>query len=256
MEIRLNGRLQRALVAVLAGEMGKIVPTERLIDALWGVCPPASARIKVQGCVSAVRKQFSGAKRTDVKSQWPLYTRDPGYLFSPDDVTVDLLDYRVLIQMAAQEMGVGRFEAASNHFSAALSLWRGPAYADTHSRVLSAMAAALESGRLLVLERKAECDLQLGRNDLVIEELRLVLAANPLRERMRGVVMLALYRSNCRADALELYRAGHALMREELGIGPGSVLRRLHELILCGSPQLALPGVLADLNEATLSADL
>lgn len=254
MEILLNGHHQRALVAILASEMGKIVPAERLIDALWGERPPASARTKLQGCVSALRKQFSGPKQTDVKSQWPLYTRDPGYLFCTDDVSVDLLDYRPLLQLASREIEVGRFAAASNHLGAALDLWRGPAFADTRTPILSAMGAALESGRLLAIERKAECDLHLGRNDLVIEELRLVLAANPLREGMRAVMMLALYRSNCRADALESYRAGRVLLREQLGMEPGSVLRRLHELILCDGPQLAMPAVLAGLNEAMLPA--
>lgn len=253
-EIRLGGRHQRALVSVLAGEIGTVVSAERLIDALWGERPPASARTKLQGCVSALRKQFSSPKQTDVKSQWPLYTRDPGYLFCTNDVSVDLLDYRALLQLASREMDIGRFAAASNNLGAALGLWRGPAYADTRTPILSAMAAALESGRLLAIERKAECDLHLGRNDSVIEELRLALAANPLREGMRAAMMLALYRSNCRADALESYRAGRVLLREQLGIEPGSVLRRLHELILRDGPRLAMPGVLADLNEAMLPA--
>lgn len=252
MEILLNGNHQRALVAVLASEVGKVVPTERLIDVLWGERPPASARTKLQGCVSALRKQFSALKQTDVKSQWPLYTRDPGYLFCTDDVSVDLLDYRQLLKLASQEIEAGLFAAASDHLNSALDLWCGPAFADTRTPILSAIAAALEAGRLLAIERKAECDLHLGRNDLVIEELRLVLAAHPLREGMRAVMMLALCRSNCRAEALESYREGRVLLREQLGIEPGSVLRRLHEFILCDGAQLAMPTVLAGPREAML----
>ena len=250
LEIRLNGRHQRALVAVLASEPGKVMPTDRLIDALWGDGPPATARTKLQGCISGLRKQLTVSKPTGMKGQWPLRTRDPGYLLCADEVAVDLSDYRTLLQCAARDMDAGRFSAASARLDAALALWRGPAYADARTRVISAMAAALESGRLLAIRRKAECDLMIGRYDAVTEELGLALAAHPLHEGMRATLMLALYRVNCRAEALEAYRVGHALLREQLGIEPGPVLRRLHELILHADPRLATSGAVAELYEA------
>ena len=193
MEILLNGHHQRALVAILASEMGKIVPAERLIDALWGERPPASARTKLQGCVSALRKQFSGPKQTDVKSQWPLYTRDPGYLFCTDDVSVDLLDYRPLLQLASREIEVGRFAGRIEPSGRCLRLVARPRLRRyPHPYTFPPWAPLFESGQLLAIERKAECDLHLGRNDLVIEELRLVFAADPLGEGMRAVMMLRL----------------------------------------------------------------
>jgi DNA-binding SARP family transcriptional activator len=250
-QIQLNGRHQRALVAALASEAGKLVPAERLVDALWGERPPASAWTKLQGCVSGLRKQLSGTKPGCANGRWPLMTRDPGYLFSAEGVTVDLLEYRTLLHRAAQEMDAEQSAAASGSLGAALELWRGPAFADARTPVLSAMAAALEGGRLLALERKAECDLRLGRYAAVAQDLGLALAAHPAREGMRAAMMLALYRSGCRAEALESYRVGRALLREQLGIEPGPLLRRLHELILHDDPQLAVPGVLTHLNQGT-----
>jgi DNA-binding SARP family transcriptional activator len=253
-KIQLNGRHQRAIVAALASEPAKVVPAERLIDVLWGQQPPSSAWTKLQGCVSGLRKQLRGTNPAGTSVRWPIVTRDPGYLFSDEGVTVDLVEYRTLLQRAAQETDTERWAAASGSLGAALELWRGPAFADTRTPVLSAMAVALESGRLLALERKAECDLRLGRYATVAQELGLTLAVHPAREGMRAAMMLALYRSGCRAEALESSRAGRALLRERLGIEPGPLLRRLHEMILRDDPQLAMPGALADLNQVMLPA--
>ena len=118
------------------------------------------------------------------------------------------------------------------------------------------MAAALERGRLLAIERRAECDLRLGRYDTVAEELTMVLATHPLREATRAALMLALYRRGCRAEALESYRAVRGLLREQLGIEPGQPLRRLHALMLDDDPELATQEVLADIIAASPPAAL
>jgi DNA-binding SARP family transcriptional activator len=237
-EIALSGQLQRALVAALASEAGKVVSAEQLIDTLWGDRPPAAARTKLQGHVSALRKALTGCE-PDVSSSWPIATRPPGYLLSTDGVSVDLLEYRALLARATQDIEAGQVAVASGHLRAALGLWRGSAFADVRAASLVSMAVALERGRLLATERKAECDLQLGRFDSVAEELSLVLAAHPLRETTRAVLMLALYRRGCRAEALESYRAGWRLLREQVGIEPGYRLRRLHEMMLSDDPRLA-----------------
>jgi DNA-binding SARP family transcriptional activator len=243
-EIALAGQRQRALVAALASEAGKVVSAEQLIDTLWGDRPPATARTKLQGHVSALRKALTGCE-PGASSRWPLTTRPPGYLLSTDGVRVDLLEYRALLARAAEEMEAGQVAAASGHLRTALRLWRGSAFADVGAANLVSMAAALERGRLLAIERKAECDLQLGRYDSVAEELSLVLAAHPLREATRAALMLALYRRGCRAEALESYRAGWRLLREQLGIEPGHMLRRLHEMMLSDDPGLASAELLA-----------
>jgi DNA-binding SARP family transcriptional activator len=253
-QIPLSGHHQRALIAALASEAGKVVPADRLIGTLWGERPPAAAVNKLQGCVSALRKKLSGPKPAGSSSRWPIITREPGYVLSADSVTVDLFEYRALLRLAARERDAGLTAAASAHYGLALELWRGPAYADAPTEILSAMAAALESGRLLTIERRAECDLRLGRHGQVAEELGLVLAAHPARESLRAMLMLALYRIGCRADALQTYRAGRALLREQLGIEPGPVLRRLHDLILSDDPRLATPDTLSCLGAAASAA--
>jgi DNA-binding SARP family transcriptional activator len=255
-EIQLSGHHQRALIAALASEVGKVVSAERLIDTLWGEQPPATARNKLQGYVSGLRKALTGSVPGDARARWPLVTRYPGYLLSPDDVTVDLFDYRALLRLANREQDAGEFAAASRHLTEALGLWRGPAYADVNTPVFASMAAALERGRLLAIERRAECDLRLGRYDTVAEELTMVLATHPLREATRAALMLALYRRGCRAEALESYRAVRGLLREQLGIEPGQPLRRLHALMLDDDPELATQDVLADIIAASPPAAL
>ncbi len=243
-QIRLIGHHQRALIAALASEAGRIVPAERLIDTLWGERPPTTARTKLQGYVSGVRKALGDSPQGRADASCLLLTRYPGYLLSRDDVSVDLFEYRALLQLASSEQNSGEIAAASHHFGEALALWRGSAFADACAPTLAGMAAALERGRLLAVERKAECDLWLGRYDTVAEELTIVLAAHPHRETTRAALMLALYRRGCRAEALESYRAGHRLLREQLGIEPGHRLRRLHQLMLSDNLELATQLVL------------
>jgi DNA-binding SARP family transcriptional activator len=207
---------------------------------MWGGHPPRNARVKLQGCVSGLRKALGGA-RSSCPHRGSLVTREPGYLLSPDGVTVDLLQYRALLRLSDGEISDGQVAAAAGHLGDALAMWRGPAYADVRTPVLCGMADALERGRLLAVERKAECDLRLGRHEAVAEELTAVLAAHPFREGTRAVLMLALYRCGCRAEALECYRIGRQLLHEQLGIEPGTPLRQLHERMLTDDPSLAVP---------------
>jgi DNA-binding SARP family transcriptional activator len=241
--IRLSSQLQRALIAALASEAGWVISAERLIEMLWGDQPPSSARVKLQGHVSNLRKTLGCAVPCEAGLHWPLITREPGYLLSADGVDIDLFDYRALLKQAASAIGTDQIADASDHLDQALSLWHGPAFADARTPVVASMAAALESGRLLAIERKAECDLRLGRHETVIEQLTSILVMYPLREGARASLMLALYRRGCRADALECYRTGQRLSREQLGIEPGQLLRRLHEFMLTDDPQLAAIGL-------------
>jgi DNA-binding SARP family transcriptional activator len=236
--VPLAGRHQHGLVAILASEADRVIPADRLIDALWADRPPATARTKLQGYVSGVRKALNGCRPGGRDSRWPLVTLAPGYLLSTDGVTVDLSEYRVLIRLADGELGTGQLGHASRNLGNALALWRGPAFAGLTSPAFLGMAAALERGRLLTIERKAKCDLLLGRYDTVADELSPVLAAHPLSEHARAELMLAMYRLGSRAEALELYRVGRRALRDEVGIEPGRLLRRLHNLMLVDDPQL------------------
>ena len=153
-EIMLRGQLQRALMAALASEAGKVIPADRLIDMLWGQQPPHSAKMKLQGLVSALRKAIGDYAHGLVGTRWPLITREPGYLLSLDGVRVDLRDYRELLRRADGELEAGFVSSASVCLGEALASWRGPALADVRSPILEGLAAALEQGRLLTIERK------------------------------------------------------------------------------------------------------
>ena len=247
--IRLAGQRQRALLAALTLELGKVVPVDRLVDILWDVNPPPTARVKVQAHVSALRQ---GIGHGTSAADGPLLTRQPGYLLCREDVELDLSAFDALMARAKAAAESRQPAEASQLFGAALAIWRGSAYADVRSLLIRSAADSLEDRRLLACEAKAEADLALGHSDRVVAELPQWLAAHPFREPMRGMLMLALYRLGCRADALAVYRDGYQLMVVELGLEPGPPLRALHHHVLADDPRLlAHPGGLLGGTAAT-----
>jgi DNA-binding SARP family transcriptional activator len=234
--IQLAGQRQRALLAALTLEFGKVVPVERLVDVLWDADPPASARAKILAHVSSLRHAI-GHGSWD--GDGPLVTRPPGYMLGREGVELDLADFDAQISAAKDAADAREPATASEFYGAALALWRGSAFADVKSALIRGAASSLEDRRLLAWEARAEADLALGRCERVVAELPRWLAAHPFRERMRGMLMLALYRLGCRADALAVYRDGHQMMVAELGLEPGSSLRALHQRILADDPLLA-----------------
>lgn len=233
--VRLAGQRQRALLAALTLELGKVVPVERLVDILWDAEPPATARVKVQAHVSALRQAIG---HDTAVAGGPLLTRPPGYMLCGDGIELDLAEFDVLTAQAKEASESRQPGVAAELFGAALRLWRGSAFADVRSPVIRSAADSLEGRRLLVWEAKADADLGLGRNERVVADLPTLLTAYPFRERARAMLMLALYRLGCRADALSVYRDGHRLMVAELGLEPGPRLRALHQHILADDPRL------------------
>jgi DNA-binding SARP family transcriptional activator len=246
----LVGQRQRALLAALTLELGKVVPVDRLVDILWDADPPASARIKVQAHISTLRQAIGQGTGP---GDGPVLTQPPGYVLSAEGVELDLAEFDVLIAQATGAAQSREPAAASDLFGAALALWRGSAYADVTSPLVRSAADSLEDRRLLACEAKAEADLTLGRSDRVVAELPPLLTAAPFRERTRAMLMLALYRLGCRADALAVYREGHRLMVAELGLEPGPPLRALQDHILADDP-LLLAHPAASLNGTTFAA--
>jgi DNA-binding SARP family transcriptional activator len=233
--IELSGQRQRALLAALALEPGRVVSTDRLVDVLWDTAPPIAARAKVQTHVSLLRQAFGQAKG-DLDG--PLLTRPPGYVLRCAAVGLDLAEFEALTARASEAAAAGRSAAASGLYADALALWRGAAFADVASPLIRNAAEKLAELRLLAAEAKVEVDLALGHHARIAAELPPWLAAHPFRERTRAMLMLALYRLGCRADALALYRDGHQLMVSELGLEPGPQLRTLHQRILADEPAL------------------
>jgi DNA-binding SARP family transcriptional activator len=207
----------RVVLAMLLLNAGRIVPASDLVDALWDAAPPATARGQVQSCVSRLRRAG-----LDIAS-------DPaGYALTAPDL--DLRDFQRLTERARATPP----DEARAHLRAALDLWRGPALAGVESRAVRTRAAVLDEQRAVAVEDWVELELAAGRERELLAELGGLVELYPLRERLRGQLMLALYRSGRQADALAEYRRARAALREDLGIEPGPALRDLHQKILTG----------------------
>ena len=235
-EVRQEGRSlplgaghQRALVALLALEANRVVSTDRLIDGLWGEEPPPTALAALQGHVSGLRRTLGA----DV-----VETRRPGYVLRAGPEDVDVARFDRLREEARAALDRGDAEAAATGLRAALELWRGEPLADVASAPFAvAEAARLEDLRLGAIEDRIDADLALGAAGGLIGELERLVAGHPLRERLRGQLMVALYRSGRQAEALDAYRAARRALVTELGIEPGPALRDLERRVLEHDPR-------------------
>ncbi|GHE89946.1 hypothetical protein GCM10017786_22690 [Amycolatopsis deserti] len=220
----------RALLALLVVHAGQVVATDRLTDELWQGNPPPTAGTALQGLVSNLRKRLGGAL---------IRTRPPGYALTAAAADIDANRFRVLVDAAA---GAGPRERA-DLLRRALRLWRGPVLAEFRAQPFAQPAiAALDELRLSALEERIGADLALGRHPELVGELEALVEAHPLRERLRGQLMLALYRTGRQVEALGVYRAARSTLAEELGLEPGPGLRGLEVAILRQDPALLAPG--------------
>ncbi len=223
-ELQLGAGRQRALLTLLLLHANEVVPSDRLIDDLWGEHPPATAAKVVQGYVSQLRKALA----KDI-----LVTRPTGYLLRVD--ATDAREFERLVDEAqAQEP-----TDAARTLRRALELWRGPPLADfEYENWAQAEIARLEGLRLEALEDRMDAELQLRRHAQLVPELESLVAGHPLRERLRGQLMLALYRSGRQAEALDQYAEARRRLVGELGIEPGLELQDLQRRILAHDPEL------------------
>jgi DNA-binding SARP family transcriptional activator len=219
-QLQLGGPKQRAVLALLLLDAGRVVSTDRLIDLLWGEQPPPTAATSLQNFVSQLRKLLGA----DV-----LVTKPPGYRLEIEPEQLDLERYRRLVQAAK--------------FREALALWRGPALADLAFEPFAQNEIArLEELRLAALERRIEADLETGRHAELIGEIEVLVREHPLREKLRRFLMLALYRAGRQAEALQAYHDTRRILVDELGIEPSAGLQQLHGAILRQDPELELDG--------------
>ena len=235
--VALAGMKQRVLLSSLALSSRTAVPIGVLIDMLWGEAPPASARAKVHGHVSEIRKALGGTHDGRRPGGWPIVTRQSGYQLS-GDIDLDSWEFETSARRARQALRLDQYAQGAGLFAHALAMWRGPALADVESDAIQAAAKPLNEERMLVIEGKAEADLQLGWYDEVVADLGPVVAANPLRERLRAELMLALYRRGSRNEALAAYHDAHQAMTHQLGLPPGPQLRRLQQFVYRDDPEL------------------
>jgi YVTN family beta-propeller protein len=228
-EIALGGAKQRTLLAVLLLHANASVPRDRLIDELWGDKPPETARATLQVYVSQLRKALG---------REAIETRGGGYGIWLRDGALDADRFERLVHDARDRPA----EIQAEGLREALALWRGEhPLADVDDSVGSSERARLVEQRLAALEQRVQADLELGRHADLVPELEALVRDHPLRERLRGQLMLALYRSGRQADALETYREGRRLLDEELGLKPREELRELEKSILVQDPAIAAP---------------
>jgi DNA-binding SARP family transcriptional activator len=229
--VQLGGARQRALLAILLLHRGEVVSSDRLIESLYDGEPPATAGKSLQAHVSRLRRALEPADR--------LHTRAGGYVLEVAADEVDAGRFVRLLGEGRTALAAGQAHRAADSLGAALALWRGSPLADfAYQGFAQDEIARLEQLRLECLEERFEAELALGREAAAVAELEQLLAENPLRERLRGQLMLALYRCGRQADALASYQEGRRALVEELGIEPGRPLQELERAILNQEPRL------------------
>ncbi|MGZ4380660.1 MAG: BTAD domain-containing putative transcriptional regulator [Gaiellaceae bacterium] len=225
--VALPGGKPRALLACLLLDPGRVVSVDTLAEALWST-PPASAHKVVQVYVSQLRKLLG---------KDAIETRAPGYRVPVAET--DLAEFERLAEDAARSSDPAR---RAELLRQALDLWRGPGLAEFRDEPFAEAAERrLADLRLHALEERIDAELELGEHARLVPELETLAGQEPLRERPRGQLMLALYRSGRQAEALEAYRAGRQLLVDELGIEPGPALQELERAILRQDQALAEP---------------
>ena len=231
--VPLPGGKPSALLVCLLLNPNQAVSTERLIDDIWGEDPPGTAHKAVKNYVVQLRKAVSKSA---------LVTRGNGYAIELEPDTLDLERFERLGGEGREALSKQRPERAADAFREALSLWRGDPLAEFSAEPFaSTERARLEELRLSTLEDRIEADLTLGRHSDLVGELETLVSRHPLRERLRGQLMLALYRAGRQAEALAAYQEARREFVEGLGIDPGRDLQELERLILQHDSSLDVP---------------
>ena len=234
--LTVGGARQRALLVVLLLHANETLSGDRLIDELWGDHPPPTAAKTVQVYISRLRKALGG--------DGMIATHEHGYELQLEPDQLDADRFERLVAEARGELAEGRAARAASTLESALALWRGPPLADlAFERFVQREVTRLDDLRVAALELLSEAELELGQHEHLVERLEGLVAEHPYRERFRAQLMLALYRCDRQADALQAYRDARRTLAEELGIEPGERLRELERAILTQDPRLDLAPV-------------
>ena len=220
-QLPLGGPRQRLVLAHLLLDANRVVPTDRLIDRIWGDEPPDAARSALFAYVSRLKKLLGSSR---------IQARPPGYIVLANSDELDSLHF---IDLAAQARRVEDPAARMSRLSEALELWRGDPLSDlAEHEALRPALTRLQELRMTAAEDHAEAQLALGQHRSAVPALEALVGENPLRERLWSLLMLALYRSGRQADALAAFHRARTILAEELGIDPSPDLRHLHEQVL------------------------
>jgi predicted ATPase/DNA-binding SARP family transcriptional activator len=228
----LGGLRERTLLARLLLSAGQVVSADRLADDLWAGQPPPH-------CMATLRVYISRLRRTLGSGSAAVATHPPGYRIVLADGELDAHRFDALVAAARDDMAAGQPGMAAARLHEALGLWRGPALSDVADfGFAQADVARLEEARLAAVEDRVDADLACGRHAGLASELDGLVAAHPLRERLCGQRLLALYRCGRQADALQAYQDLRTRLDDELGIDPSPALQRLQQAILLQDPGL------------------
>jgi DNA-binding SARP family transcriptional activator len=228
---------QRAVLAVLLLNAGRVVSVREIAETLWGPAPPPSASATVRNYVKRLRRGLRSP------GQARIVTRSPGYMIRVDPGELDVARFEVLLDGARHAARGGSWQAAADQARESLALWRGEPLADVESEALALREVPrLTELRLQAAELRIDAELRLAHHGEVIAELERLAAAHPLREHLHALLMLALYRDGRQAEALAAYRRARRVLVDELGADPGAELRELHRQILAAGPVQAAPG--------------
>ncbi len=235
--VLLTGAKLRSLLVVLALHAGRVVPADQLIEALWGQDPPLAVRNGLQGLVSKLRRALG--------STGLVVMRGGGYVLEVSPETVDVHRYELLVSEGRSAAVGGDAPRAILLLTDAEALWRGNVLAEfSYEEFALAAITRLSELRLAAVEERLDAELHIGgRHQGVIGELEALVVLHPLRERPRGLLMIALYRAGRQADALRTYQEGRHVLGEELGLEPGPELRQLELAILAQDPSLDAPAI-------------
>ena len=225
---------QRALLAILLLHAGQIVPIDRLIDLLWGENPPRTAGHSIQIYISDLRKSIGALDGRRV-----LATRPPGYQLDADPASIDAREFERLVEEGTRRLRSGDRDGGAQDIRAALGLWRGPALSDfAYEEFAQPYIRRFHDLHLDAIEELAAAELEAGHHGDVVPMLDAAIRDDPLRERSRELLMLALYRNGRHPEALRTYQQLRAVLGEELGLDPSPPLQRLQERILLHDPKL------------------
>jgi DNA-binding SARP family transcriptional activator len=234
--LELGGTRQQVVLAMLLLSVNHPVDASRLEQAIYGETLPPTSRSQVHISISLLRRLFAAHG-----SATAISTQRHGYMLRVDDLRLDARRFTELTAAASAARAAGEAERAVAHYRDALRLWRGPALEGIDSLLVRAAATQLDEQRITAIEDRLALELDLGRAHELVGEITGLIEEFPLRERLRGQLMLALYRSGRAAEALRIFRQTRRLLVEELGIEPGAELHRLQHAILTADAALDPP---------------
>jgi DNA-binding SARP family transcriptional activator len=231
-ELALRGQRQLRVLAMLLLTPDQSLSLRGLIDGVWDDEPPATAKRQLQNSLSMLRRDLGAPVIVSGRA---------GYRLQLDRDQVDARVFQDRVARAAAARRDGRLDDAVALLRGGLGIWRGPALAGCTGRSMESAAAQLDEQRLSAIEQCLDLELALGRHDQLVAEIAGLVAAHPLRERLVGLLMLALHRSGRQAEALAAYQRLRRQLAEELGLEPGDEVARLHQAVLrneAGRPQV------------------